>query len=294
MKEGKVLILGRPSVGKSTFLNNLLGQKVAITSPKAQTTRFSIKALYEDERGKIVFIDTPGIFGKAEGFLSKRINDRTMQAINEEVDVVLYMIDQTKKRDFEEAKVIGIVRKISKPKILVINKVDSTKQSYLPQYKYLEEEIPDVFQISALEKLHIKPLMQKIFDLLPEVKKQDKRVESIHENISGYPLLNIDSKTFISELIREKVFLMMGEEIPYTTTVIVDDIQERSDKLIVIKARILTTEDRHKGMLIGAGGRKIKEIGSFARKEIALATGKKIFLDLTVETDPHWQEVFYS
>jgi len=114
------------------------------------------------------------------------------------------------------------------------------------------------------------------------------------ENKAGYPLLNMDSKTFIAELIREKVFIMMGQEIPYTTTAIVDEIKEKGKRIIVIKARILTTNARHKKMLIGAGGRKIKEIGSYARKEIALATGKKIYLDLTVETDPHWQEIYSS
>ncbi|NCO89241.1 GTP-binding protein, partial [Candidatus Roizmanbacteria bacterium] len=117
MKFGKVLLIGRPNVGKSTFVNNLIGQKVAITSPKAQTTRFPIRALYEDEWGKIVFIDTPGIFNKAEDMLSKRINQKTMQAIREEVDVVLYMVDQSRRRDFEEAHVLGIVRKIDRPKI---------------------------------------------------------------------------------------------------------------------------------------------------------------------------------
>ena len=299
MKEGKVLLIGRPNVGKSTFLNNLIGQKVAITSPKPQTTRFPIKALFEDERGKIVFVDTPGIFGRAKDFLAKKINEKTFQAINEEIDLVIYMIDHTRKRDFEEAKVIGIVRKINKPKILVINKIDLQDKTFLPQYKFLEDEIPYVFQISALKKLHFKPIMQKIFELLPEEKPTLRvpgtlRVNEMMENKAGYPLLNMDSKTFIAELIREKVFIMMGQEIPYTTTAIVDEIKEKGKRIIVIKARILTTNARHKKMLIGAGGRKIKEIGSYARKEIALATGKKIYLDLTVETDPHWQEIYSS
>ncbi|OGK23163.1 GTPase Era [Candidatus Roizmanbacteria bacterium RIFCSPLOWO2_01_FULL_37_12] len=306
VKSGKVLLIGRPNVGKSTFLNNLIGQKVAITSPKPQTTRFPIKALYEDERGKIIFVDTPGIFsprGKpATGWsLSQILNQSSLREINDEVDLVIYMIDHTRRRDFEEAKVIGIVRKINKPKILVINKVDLQEKTYLPQYKFLEDEIPLVFQISALKNLHIKPLINKIFELLPEeptshpqgVQAQQALPEGENEN-RVYPLLNMDSKTFISELIREKVFLMMGEEIPYTTTAIVDEIKEKGGKIIYIKARILTTNDRHKGMLIGAEGRKIKEIGSYARKEIALATGKIIYLDLTVETDPHWQEVYYS
>lgn len=301
VKSGKVLLIGRPNVGKSTFLNNLIGQKVAITSPKPQTTRFAIKALFEDERGKIVFVDTPGIFGKTEDYLSKKINEKTFQAVNENVDVVVYMIDHTRKRDFEEAKVLGMVRKIQKPKILVINKIDLEEKSFLPQYKFLEAEIPFVYKISAKKTSHIKPLMQKIFDLLPEITtgpvedKKTQKPDLLDEvNISGYPLLNIDAKIFISELIREKVFLMMGEEIPYTTTAVVDEIVERKKDITYIKARILTTSDRYKKMLIGAAGRKIKEIGSYARKEISLAIGKKVYLDLKVETDPHWQETFYS
>ncbi|OGK40278.1 GTPase Era [Candidatus Roizmanbacteria bacterium RIFCSPLOWO2_01_FULL_35_13] len=302
-KQGKVLLIGRPNVGKSTFLNNLIGQKVAITSPKPQTTRFPIKALYEDERGKIIFVDTPGIFSQrgtpAAGWsLSQNINQSSLKEINDEVNLVIYMIDHTRRRDFEEAKVIGIVRKINKPKILVINKVDLQEKTYLPQYKFLEDEIPLVFQISALKKLHIKPLIQKVFDLLPEVPTNNdeskKNTTDEMENKAGYPLLNMDSKTFIAELIREKVFIMMGQEIPYTTTAIVDDIKEKGKQIIVIKARILTTNTRHKKMLIGAAGRKIKEIGSYARKEIALATGKIVYLDLIVETDPHWQEVYYG
>jgi len=289
MKQGIVLLIGRPNVGKSTFLNNLIGQKVAITSPKPQTTRFPIRALYEDERGQITFVDTPGVFGKAKDSLSKKINEQTLNSISQEIDLVLYMVDQTRRRDFEEAKVLGIVRKIDKPKILVINKIDPHEKTYLPQYRFLEEEFQYVFQISALKKLHLKPLLQKILDLIPLSSEA-----SAKENQHIYPLLNMDSKTFIAELIREKIFLMTGDELPYTATVVVDEIEERAGKnLTYIKARILTTHDRYKKMLIGKKGRKIKEMGSYARKEIELATSKKIYLDLTVETDPHWQEVLY-
>ena len=288
MKIGKVLLMGRPNVGKSTFVNNLIGQKVAITSPKPQTTRFAIKALYEDEKGKIIFVETPGIFGKAEDNLSKKINSKTLAVIKEEVDLVIYMIDHTRKRDFEESRVLGLVRKIEKPKILVINKMDSEEKSYLPQYKFLEDEFDSVFEISALERKNFRLLIEKVFELLPE-----KGVEEDLPDDLVYPLLNLDSRTFIAELIREKVFLMMGEEIPYRTTAVVDDIAERDNGITYIKARILTTDDRYKGMIIGSEGRKIKEIGSYARKEIALAINKKVFLDLTVETDPHWQEIYY-
>ncbi len=289
MKIGKVLLIGRANVGKSTFVNNVIGQKVAITSPKPQTTRFSIRALYEEERGKIIFVDTPGIVGKAKDFLSKRINEKTLQILNEQVDLVIYMVDQTRKRDFEESKVLGLVRKINKPKILVINKIDDPGKSFLPQYKFLEDEFKDVFQISAINKTHVKPLLDKIFEYLPE---KNSNSEELPPDLV-YPILNLDSKIFISELIREKIFLMMGEEIPYTTTVIVDQIMERKNGTTYIKARILTTNDRYKGMLIGKDGRKIKEIGSYARKEIALAINKKVFLDLNIEVDAHWQEMYF-
>jgi len=291
-KYGKILLLGRPNVGKSTFVNNLIGQKVAITSPKPQTTRFPIKAVYQEERGTLIFADTPGIFGKAEDYLSKKINENTLKIINEKIDLLIYMVDHTRKRDFEEGKVLGIARKIDKPKILVINKIDLQEKSYLPQYEFLRDEFLFYFEISALKKINFKPLIDKIFQLLPKKTTIEKEeIKSFNQLI--YPILNIDSKTFIAELIREKVFLMTGEEIPYTTTAVVEEISERENGIIYIKAKILTTNDRYKKMLIGKQGRKIKEIGSFARKEIALAINKKVYLDLTVETDPHWQEVYY-
>jgi len=221
-KSGKVLLIGRPNVGKSTFLNNLIGQKVAITSPKPQTTRFPIRAVYEDERGTLLFIDTPGIFGKAEDKLSRSINRSTLHTVQEDVDLVLYMVDHTRKRDFEEGKVLGIVRKLSKPKILVINKIDKQDKSFLPQYEFMKSEFKDVYSISALNHMHYRPLIDRIFELVPE------ESENSHiENMNPYPIVNLDSKTFIAELIREKVFLMMGEEIPYTTTAVVDDIKNR-------------------------------------------------------------------
>ena len=287
-KQGIVLLMGRPNVGKSTFVNNIIGQKVAITSPKPQTTRFPIQGLYEEERGKIIFTDTPGIFDRATDTLSKKINEQAMRAVNKEADVVLYFVDPTRRRDFEEAKVLGIARKIHAPVILVFNKADM-KTTYMAQYMYLEDEFEHVFKISALERKHIGPLLDKIFELIPD-REEDQFIDAEHI----YPLLNMDSKSFMAELIREKVFLMMGEEVPYTATAVVDDIKERSNGMLYIKARILTTHDRYKKMIIGKAGRKIKELGSYAREEIALATNKKVFLDLTVETDEHWQDTLYS
>ncbi len=288
MKEGSVLIIGRPNVGKSTFINNLIGQKIAITSPKPQTTRFPIQAVYSDKRGNIIFLDTPGVFGKATDLLSKKINRKTLEAVNDQVDLLLYMVDHTRRRDFEEARVLGIVRKIKKPKILVINKIDKKEPTYLPQYKFLFSEFDDVHLISALKGKHIKPLIDAIFSFLPEVKESSIKKEIEDKPV---PVLNINSKIYLQELIREKIFLQTRQEVPYTTTVSVEKIEDKPD-ILYIKAKIITTSDRYKRMLIGKGGRKIKEIGRLARKELELATGRKVFLELEVETNPHWQEEF--
>lgn len=295
-KRGIVLLVGRPNVGKSTFVNNIIGQKVAITSPKPQTTRFPIHAELVEERGTIEFVDTPGIFDKVRDSLSKKINRLTLETVQDEVDLVIYMVDPSRRRDFEEGKVLGIVRKINKPKILVMNiKTDEEDaEKYLPQYEFMRDEFDMVYKIDAMHKTHEKPLLDKLFELLPDDELTAETQAHLHtENASGYPLLNLDSRTFISELIREKIFLKMGEEIPYTVTVVVDEITERDANLTYIRARILTTDGRYKRMIIGSGGRKIKEMGAMARKEIELATNKKIYLDLTVDVDPHWQEVLY-
>ncbi|HLD26948.1 MAG TPA: GTPase Era [Patescibacteria group bacterium] len=282
MKSGTVLLIGRPNVGKSTLVNAIIGQKVAITSPKPQTTRFSIHALYQEERGQIIFIDTPGIFNKAKDALARTINARSKNSLQEDIDLVLYMIDPTRRRDFEESKVLGLVRKIKAPIILVINKADIENPTYLPQYKFLEEEYPEVVTISALRMKHLKGLLNRIFHYLPEKEILPETTPRAH------PALNMDSHIFLAEIIREKVFLKTRKELPYTTTVVVDEITERDTTLTYIRARILTTHDTYKKMLIGAGGRKIKEIGGMARKELETATDKKIYLDLTVETDKHW------
>ncbi|OGK19818.1 GTPase Era [Candidatus Roizmanbacteria bacterium RIFCSPHIGHO2_02_FULL_40_13b] len=283
MKSGTVMLIGRPNVGKSTLVNNIIGQKVAITSPKPQTTRFAIEALYEDPRGQIIFVDTPGIFNKATDALSKKINSQTLQTLGDKIDLVLYIVDPTRKRDFEEAKVLGIVRKIDKPKILVVNKEDE-EQKYLPQYKFLESEFDSVVSVSALKRKNIKTLLDTIFEKLPEGEALIDKKDYI------YPALNMDSTVFIAELIREKLFLQLRREVPYTATVVVDEIKERNDSLTYIRARILTTTDVYKKMIIGAGGKRIKEFGSMARVELEGATGRKIYLDITVEVDKHWMQ----
>jgi GTP-binding protein Era len=285
MKAGTVALIGRPNVGKSTLVNNLIGQKVAITSPKPQTTRFPIHGLFEDERGQIIFIDTPGIFKKAKDQVSKKINKKALEPFEKEVDLVLYVIDHTRHKDYEEARVLGIVRKLTMPKIVVINKIDITEPTFRPQYAFLEDECDLVVEVSALNQTHLKTLLDEIFERLPE-----RAQPLVKANEFVYPALNLNSEMFIAEIIREKVFLRTRKELPYTTTVVIDEIKERSASQMYIKGRILTTEDKYRKMIIGAGGLKIKEIGSMARKELELATNKNIYLDLTVETDRHWPE----
>ena len=288
MKSGTVLIIGRPNVGKSTFVNTIVGTKISITSPKPQTTRFAINGVFHDDRGEIIFEDTPGIFDKVHDTLAKKINRETLRTLNTGFDVVIYMVDHTRRRDMEEAKVLGLVRQIKKPVILVINKLDYQDCTYIAQYRFLQEEFSNTFEISALKDKHIKPLLDKIFELLPE--KKDGQ-ESLLTHLI-HPVMNINSRLFIGELIREKLFLMTGDEIPYTATVVVDEITTRNAKTTYIKARILTTGTRYRKMLIGEKARKVKEIGAYARKEIELATKQNVFLDLTVEVDKHWQELY--
>ena len=192
MKSGIVCLVGRPNVGKSTLLNNILGQKVAITSPKPQTTRVNLEAIYEDDRGQIVFVDMPGIFGKVVDSLSKRINPRAEQALSRHVDVVIYMVDHTREKDFEENKAIGIVRKIKAPKILVINKSDVRTPTYIVQYKFLEEEFDRTIEISALHRKNLNTLLEAIFELLPEGKPMVDTKDMVQ------PGLNIESKTFLA------------------------------------------------------------------------------------------------
>ncbi len=285
MKSEIVSLIGRPNVGKSTLLNHILGHKVSITSPKPQTTRFNLQAVFEDERGQIIFVDTPGIFGKVDDQLGQRINVSAEESLKEGVDLVVYMIDHTRERDFEENKVLGIVRKAKAPKkILVINKIDVKIPSHIVQYKFMEDEFDAVVEISAFEHKNIPTLMETIFSFLPEGKPMVDTTTLVQ------PGLNLDSKTFIAESIREKAFLFLRKEVPYTLTTVVDEISERPNGTTYIRARILTSADRYKAMIVGKNGAMIKEISMATRKELETATSKKVFVDLTVETDPHWAD----
>lgn len=284
LKVGTACIIGRPNVGKSTLLNHILGHKVSITSPKPQTTRSSLQAVYEDERGQIIFVDTPGIFSNAHDSLAKHINPSAEQSLKEGVDVVVHLVDHTRSKDTEVNRVLGIVRKVKAPKILVYNKIDIREPSFDVSYKFMEEEHDQVVHLSALTGKNISELLDVIFSYLPEGKK------IVDTSTIVQPALNMDSKTYIGELIREKAFLFLRKEVPYSMTAVVDTIEERENGLLYIKARILTSADRYKSMIIGKNGRMIKEISMAARKELEIARNQKVFIEVTVETDTHWKQ----
>jgi GTPase len=285
MKTGTVLLVGRTNAGKSTLLNTIIGQKVAITTRKPQTTRFRISALFEDERGQIIFTDTPGIYSKSPDVLARKVTKKAENSFNSSFDVVVYLIDHTRYRDTEENKTIGLVRKIKGvPKILVFNKWDIKEPSYYPVYRFLEEEFDKVIKISSIKGTHIKGLLDLIFGFLPETEK--KLVDS--SNIST-PLLNVDSRLFIEEIIREKAYKALSQELPYTIHVVVNELEERDNGTLYIQADILTVSDRYKAMIVGNRGQKVKEIGSAIRKELEVSRGgKKVFVDLVVKVDSNW------
>ncbi len=281
MKTGRAAIVGRPNTGKSTLVNSLVGQKISIVTKRPQTTRKIIQGIYWDERGQVIFMDTPGVFAKIQGPVSKKINPKAGKNLSI-ADVVIYLVDHTRHRGDEENKVLGIVRKIDKPKIIALNKIDIKKPDYTYQYKFLEDEFDDWIEISALHKTNLDQLKDLIFKYLPEGKPLFNP-----DNYQAFPAINITPKDFIAEIIREKAFMVLYQEVPYRLSVQVKELEER-DEMYFIKADIITTSDQYKPIIIGKNGQTLKKIGVLARKEVELITNKKVYLDLNVSANPHW------
>lgn len=279
LKVGTVALIGRPNVGKSTLVNNLVGQKVAITSPKPQTTQFPIHAVYEDPRGQIIFIDTPGIFARAKLAAGRAANMETEHALSEQIDAALYIVDKTRERGVEENRVLGIVRKLSVPKIMVYNKADLRDPDFTAQYKFMEDEFDAVVSVSALKNQHMPVLIDTLFEILPE---GEPLVDRASMPVAA---INMDSHLYLSEVIREKAFLKLRRELPYMIRVAIDEVLTRDNGSVYIKARILVPDLHYKKMVIGSNAFMIREIGLMSRKELEVASGKKVFLDLTVEVE---------
>lgn len=278
MKAGFAVLVGRSNVGKSTLLNALVGTKVAITSAKPQTTRFQIQGIVHDPRGQAVFVDTPGIFEKPIDRLTKSLNQQAKSAMRG-IDVVVYVVDPTRAIGNEEHIILRLLDAVKAPKLLVINKIDLRDLPFVSEYEGLADRFDAVLRVSGLHGKNLKPLLDAVFERLPE-------------GVPFYPefqFTSMEHKQWVAELIREKLFIQLPQEIPYGTTVELEDLDNRPD-LIYFKARVLTSNARHKGMIVGTGGHKIKEIGTAARKELEAVLQKKVFLDLEVEVDERWQD----
>ncbi len=280
MKSGFVVLVGRSNVGKSTLLNTLVGTKIAATSFRAQMTRHIIHGVMNMPDGQAVFVDTPGVFKDKKSILSKKLTHKVEEAL-QDIDVILYVVDPTRDIGQEERAVYGMIRHLKTPKILVINKsdADASDRSYQSAYEAWGPDFDSVFCVSALKDRHIQPLKEKVMALLPEG----------HELYPVEQLTNINREFWIAEIIREKIFSVLDKEVPYAITVEVDSVEEKPD-ITVIKARILTDEERYKKLIIGRSGTKIKEIGKLARTELEQAISAKVYLELEVEIDTHWVE----
>lgn len=289
-KFGIVVILGRPNTGKSTLLNAIMQQKVAITSHLPQTTRKNIEAVYEDERGKILFTDTPGVLGKVTDLMGKKVNQEVPKTLNK-AQVIICVVDISRPKNEEENKVIGLIRKVDTQKILIYNKTDKAigSKDHFADYNYLEEEFDKAISISALKEKNVKAVINAVFEMLPLNNDKNIEMEIASHQDGSKPVIEMKSKEYVEEIIREKAYLFLRDEIPYSVFVEVEKIQDKK-KLIVITATIYTSADRYKKIIIGKDGQKIKEIGYNARKELELMTQRKIFLELTVKTDRHWME----
>lgn len=280
MKSGFVVLIGRSNVGKSTLMNTLVGTKIAATSFRAQMTRHLIHGVMNFAGGQAVFIDTPGVFKDRKNPLTAKLTNKVKESLDG-VNLIIYVVDPTREVGDEEKATYGMIRHLDIPKLLVINKSDlpAGKRKHQDEYESWEENFDAMFKLSALRASHIQPLRERVMEYMPEG-------EEMYPNDQ---LTNLDHYFWIAEIIREKVFSIFDKEVPYSITVEVDDVEEKKE-ITVIKARILTNEDRYKRIIIGQKGRKIKEIGQMARKELEQATNQKIFLELEVFVDKHWVE----
>jgi len=279
-KSGFAVLIGRSNVGKSTLLNSLVGTKVAITTPKPQTTRQPLQGVLTRKEGQAVFVDTPGIMQKARDPLTKKLLTFVNDSLKD-IDVILYVADPTRAIGNEEKQTLKLIENLKHPKLLVINKTDlHASKKYIDMYRDIGKS--DLFdhyiEVSATRRSNLDRVEHWIFDNLPEGEFM-------------YPdgeISNISKEDQIAELIREKLFLRLRQEVPYSTHVVVEEIAPRKSGAMYVKATIYTNEERYKRMIIGKGGRGINEIGRSTRRELETVTGRSFFLDLNVEVDAHW------
>ena len=285
-KSGFVTLIGRPNVGKSTLMNQLIGQKIAITSNKPQTTRNRIQTVYTDERGQIIFLDTPGIH-KAKNKLGEymvNIAQRTMS----EVDLILWLVEPTTFIGAGEQQIAQQLNRTKTPVFLVINKIDTVKKeeilSFISAYKDIcnfEEIIP----VSALKGENTNELLKEIFRYMPEGPQYYDE-----DTITDQP-----ERQIVAELVREKALRLLDDEIPHGIAVSIDRMKERpqasgNSLMMDIDATIVCERDSHKGIIIGKGGSKLKQIGTKARQEIENLLDCRVNLQLWVKVKKDWRD----
>mgnify|MGYP000032453177 FL=1 len=279
MKSGFVSIVGRPNVGKSTLLNKLLNQKIAITSDKVGTTRNTIYGIYNDEDSQIVFVDTPGI-NKATSKLGEVLNNKAYSSFDN--DLVLFLVDIASGFGPNDNRILNRLKEDNKDVILVLTKVDKIKKDKLYDeiiklkdlYNFL-----DIVPISSIKGINTTELIEVIKKYLKDdVKYFDDDV-----------ITNVSEKFLVGEIIREKILILTKEEVPHAVTCIVENMEFKKDKCY-INACIVVDRDNLKGIIIGKNGQMLKKVGTMAREEIEVLLGKKVYLELFVKVIENWRQ----
>jgi len=278
MKSGFVSIFGKPNAGKSTLLNALMGEKLAIVSPKVQTTRHRIKGILTEKDYQIIFSDTPGIIEP-----KYKLHEKMMQAVRnslEDADLALLLLDIGD--DWEENDRLFTALRLTSPAIVVLNKTDSRARGRVEEATVFFGAKPyarQVIAISALNKENIDGLLAAVLGFLPEGQPF----------FEGDDLTDLPTKFFVGELIREKIFLLYGDEIPYQATVLVQEFKEKTT-LTKVRADIIVSRETQKGIILGESGKMIRRLGSDARMDIEKFIGRKVFLELFVKVRPKWRD----
>ena len=282
IKSGFVTLIGRPNVGKSTLMNHLIGQKIAITSDKPQTTRNRIQTVYTDERGLVIFLDTPGIH-KAKNKLGEYMVKVAKETLSE-VDVILWLVEPTTFIGAGEQYIIEQLEKVNTPVILVINKIDTVKkEEIMASIEAYQKKLPfaEIIPVSAKKKENTDRLMELVFQYLPY-----GPMYYDEDTVTDQP-----ERQIAAELIREKALRLLGEEVPHGVAVTIEKMRERNDgSMVDIEATIVCERDSHKGIIIGKQGAMLKKIGTKAREEIERLFEYKVNLKLWVKVKKDWRD----
>ena len=280
MKSGFVSLVGRPNVGKSTLINNLVGSKIAITSDKAQTTRNVIQGIYNDKSSQIIFVDTPGIH-KPNNKLGQILNKGAYYSIDD-VDIVCFLVDAKKGLGKGDKYIIERLNKINKPVILVINKIDGLSKEdiflKINEYKDLYD-FKEIVPLSALKNNNVDELLKVIKKYLPD------NIKYFDDDM----ITNKSVKFMVSEIVREKILNLTKQEVPHAVTCVTEKMIKDKDKNI-INIAIIVDRDSLKKIIIGKNGQMVKKIGTLAREDIEKLLNTKVYLELYVKTIQKWRD----